>query len=141
MGSVTTEAVTTETNGQVAVDHPAWCSPEHCIVQHPGDCADDCQEDHGVRLHQQAPIGWVDDTKNPELRVESQLVRPDDDFRTYVELELRDLFMSSQCRVYMTEATARRLRDLLDEQLGAIAAARRNRLAGDDRRVTRWTSL
>jgi hypothetical protein len=41
-------------------EHPAWCSAEHCYVT-----------DEGVRVHEQAPTRWEDDTA--EVRCESQL--------------------------------------------------------------------
>ena len=57
-------------------EHPAWCSPAHCFVT-----------DEEVRVHQQAPTRWEDQTA--ELCCESGLLDPADDEYVYVELSLR----------------------------------------------------
>jgi hypothetical protein len=100
---------------QVAVDgeraageHPAWCSPADCFVA-----------DEGVRVHQQAPTRWEDDTA--ELRCESRLLDPADDEHVYLELHLQCLGLRgngfSWC---VTLDAARRLRDQLTEHLDAV---------------------
>jgi hypothetical protein len=101
--------------GQVAVDgkrgageHPAWCSVADCFVTN-----------EGVRVHQQAPTRWEDDTA--ELRCESQLLDPADDEHVYLELHLQCLRLRgngfSWC---VTLDAARRLRDQLTEHLDAV---------------------
>ncbi len=100
--------------GQVAVDgtraddeHPAWCSPSHCYVT-----------DEGVRVHEQAPTRWEDDTA--EVRFESQLLDPADDPNIYVALQLQNLRLKdNRFNWCVTLDTARRLRDQLTEHLDA----------------------
>jgi hypothetical protein len=88
-------------------EHPAWCSPAHCFVT-----------DEEVRVHQQAPTHWEDQTA--ELRCESGLLDPADDEYVYVELSLRDLRLKSvQYYGCLPVDVARRLRDQLTEHLDA----------------------
>ena len=92
----------------VGADHPAWCSAVHCFVT-----------DDGVRVHEQAPIRWEDDTVEG-VRFESRLIDPGDDEHIYLDMYL-------QCRQLRSNAfrwvvpldTVRRLRDQLTEHLDA----------------------
>ncbi len=101
--------------GQVAVngtqcagEHPAWCSPAHCLVT-----------DEGVRVHQQPPTRGEDDTA--ELRCESRLLDPADDEHVYLELHLQCLRLRGNALSWVvTLDTARRLRDQLTEHLDAV---------------------
>ncbi|MGH3898063.1 MAG: hypothetical protein ACRDTA_07355 [Pseudonocardiaceae bacterium] len=88
-------------------EHPAWCSAEYCYVT-----------DDGVRVHEQAPTRWEDDTA--EVRCESRLVDPADDADVYVELELQSLrFAANQFHGVVPVAAVRRLRDQLSAHLDA----------------------
>ncbi len=93
---------------RAAGEHPAWCSPAGC-----------CVTDEGVRVHQQAPTRWEDDTA--ELRCDSRLLNPADDEHLYLELHSQCLRLRdngfSWC---VTLDTARRLRDQLTEHLDAV---------------------
>ncbi len=89
-------------------EHPAWCSAEHCYVT-----------DEGVRVHEQAPTRWEDDTA--EVRFESQLLDPADDSNIYVELQLQNLRLKgNQFSWVVPLETAQRLRDQLTEHLDAV---------------------
>ena len=88
-------------------EHPTWCSAEHCYVT-----------DEGVRVHEQAPSRWEDDTA--EVRCESRLIDPADDSNIYVELHLQNLRLKdNRFSWFVPLATARRLRDQLTEHLDA----------------------
>jgi len=89
-------------------EHPAWCSPVHCFVT-----------DEGVRVHQQAPTRWEDQTA--QLRCESRLLDPADDEDVYVELHLQCLrFKGNGLSWVVPLDTARRLRDQLTEHLDTV---------------------
>jgi hypothetical protein len=60
--------------------HPVWCDPQHWYVT-----------DEKVRVHEQAPARWEDDTAGLRVRFESRLLDPGDDDTTYLELRLRNL--------------------------------------------------
>ena len=73
----------------------------------------------GVRVHEQAPIRWQDDTA--EVRCESRLLDPADDPNIYVELLLQNLRLTpSQFYGVVPVAAARRLRDQLTAHLDAV---------------------
>ncbi len=89
-------------------EHPAWCSPQHCYVT-----------DEGVRVHEQAPTRWEDDTA--EVRFESQLLDPADESTIYVALQLQNLSLKDNRFDWVVPLdTARRLRDQLTEHLDAV---------------------
>jgi hypothetical protein len=88
-------------------EHPAWCSAEYCYVT-----------DEGIRVHEQAPTRWEDDTA--EVRCESRLLDPADDSNIYVELHLQNLRLKDNRFDWVVPLhTARRLRDQLTEHLDA----------------------
>lgn len=89
-------------------EHPAWCSSEYCFVT-----------DEGVRVHEQAPTRWEDDTA--EVRCESRLVDPADDVDVYLELELQSLRLAAnQFYGVVPVAAVRRLCDQLSAHLDAV---------------------
>ena len=89
-------------------EHPAWCSAEHCYVT-----------DEGVRVHEQAPTRWEDDTA--EVRFESRLLDPADESKIYVALQLQNLRLKDNRFDWVVPLdTARRLRDQLTEHLDAV---------------------
>ena len=93
---------------RVDAEHPAWCSPAHCFVT-----------DEGVRVHEQAPTRWEDDTG--EVWCESRLIDPADDANIYVELHLQNLRIKDNRFSWIVPLdTARRLRDQLTEHLDAV---------------------
>ena len=87
-------------------EHPAWCSPGRCY-----------RTDEGERVHQGVPVRWED----CGVRFEITLVRPEDDYRTYVELQLASLALKDVVYAAMPVPSARRLRDQLSAQLNAAA--------------------
>ncbi|MGH3720063.1 MAG: hypothetical protein ACRDRI_14725 [Pseudonocardiaceae bacterium] len=89
-----------------ADEHPAWCSPEYCHVN-----------DEGVRVHEQAPVVWEDETS--EVLFDSRLVDPSDAEIVYVELRLKSLGFGSWFYGGFPLDTARRLRDQLTAHLDA----------------------
>ncbi|MGH3888427.1 MAG: hypothetical protein ACRDSZ_17995 [Pseudonocardiaceae bacterium] len=89
-------------------EHPAWCSAEHCFVT-----------DDGVRVHEQAPVRWEDETA--AVRVETRLIDPADDLSVYVELCATSLrFKRDSFYAIMPTAAAQRLRDQLTAHLNAV---------------------
>ncbi len=102
--------------GRAAVDgngcdeqHPAWCSPEHCLVT-----------EDGVRVHQQAPVSWED--HEAEVLFESRLLDPADEQDTYLELSLKNLQLTRFHYLgILPLEVARRLRDQRTEHLDAVA--------------------
>jgi len=86
--------------------HPAWCSPQHCY------CTDE-----KVRVHEQAPTRWEDDTAGLRVRFESRLLDPGDDDTTYLELRLRNLKLRDEFYALLPLNVARQLRDQLTEHL------------------------
>ncbi|MGH3755882.1 MAG: hypothetical protein ACRDRP_25020 [Pseudonocardiaceae bacterium] len=89
--------------------HPAWCSPGHCLVT-----------EDGVRVHEQAPVRWED--HEAEVRLESRLLDPAGEEDTYVELILTNLRLTwfRYCGILPVEVV-RRLCDQLTEHLDAVA--------------------
>jgi len=87
--------------------HPGWCSAEHCY-----------RTDHGVRVHLQAPSRWEDD----QVRFETELMSPEDETTTYLELHIEDLRLPWRCvNAYLSVPAAHRLRDRLNAHLDAAA--------------------
>jgi hypothetical protein len=86
--------------------HPAWCSPQHCY-----------RTEEKVRVHEQAPTRWEDDTAGLRVRFESRLLDPGDDDTTYLELRLRNLKLRDEFYALLPLDVARRLRDQLTEHL------------------------
>jgi hypothetical protein len=71
-----------------------------------------------VRVHQQTPTRWEDDTA--EVRFASRLLDPGDDEHTYLQLHLQCLRLRDNGFSWvMPLDTARRLRDQLTAHLGA----------------------
>lgn len=94
-------------NRFVTDQHPAWCSAEHCFIT-----------DDGVRVHEQAPAHWEDETA--AVRIETRLIDPADDLNVYVELCATSLMFNSHFHAIMPTAAARRLRDQLTAHLDAV---------------------
>jgi hypothetical protein len=88
--------------------HPAWCSPQHCY-----------RTEEKVRVHEQAPTRWEDDTAGLRVRFESRLLDPGDDDTTYLELRLRKLKRRYEFSALLPLDVTRRLRDQLTEHLDA----------------------
>jgi hypothetical protein len=88
--------------------HPAWCDPQHCYVT-----------DEKVRVHEQAPARWEDDTAGLRVRFESRLLDPGDDDTTYLELRIHDLAFLNQFSGILPLDTVRRLRNQLTTHLDA----------------------
>lgn len=95
-------------NRFVTDQHPAWCSAERCFVT-----------DDGVRVHEQAPVRWEDETS--AVRIETRLIDPADGLNVYVELcATSPRFKGSSVYAIMPTAAARRLRDQLTAHLDAV---------------------
>jgi hypothetical protein len=86
--------------------HPAWCSPQHCY-----------RTEDKVRVHEQAPTRWEDDTAGLRVRFESRLLDPGD--TTYLELRLQNLKIRDEFSTLLPLDVARRLHDQLTEHLDA----------------------
>jgi hypothetical protein len=84
--------------------HPAWCEPRHCYVT-----------DDGVRVHQTALACYEDGLSRFEL----QLLCPEDEFVTYLQLLLKDLCLGRSVCAFAPLATVTWLRDQLAEHLDA----------------------
>jgi hypothetical protein len=93
--------------------HPAWCDPQHCSVT-----------DEKVRVHEQAPTRWEDDTAGLQVRFESRLLDPGGDDTTSLELPLRNLKIRDEFSALLPLDAARRLRDQLTEHLDAAETTR-----------------
>lgn len=84
--------------------HPAWCDPQHCYVT-----------DDGVRVHQTALACYEDGLSRFEL----QLLCPEDEFVTYLQLLVEDLRLGRSVCAFAPVVTVAWLRDQLAEHLEA----------------------
>lgn len=87
--------------------HPSWCSPQRCYL-----------DENGVWVHEQTPVRW----EECEVRFESRLLFPAGELppTTYLQLCVEDLLFRGRCvDMFLSIATARRLRDQLTAHLDA----------------------
>ncbi|MDQ3989034.1 MAG: hypothetical protein M3291_07535 [Actinomycetota bacterium] len=92
--------------------HPVWCSPQHCY-----------RTEDGVRVHEQPPTSWVDDTTG--MRFDTRLIAPEDEPAGTVYLELYVTSVSHRryyAHALLPVAGAQRLRDQLSAHLDAVGA-------------------